>query len=232
LDIGIPRFDIKEDLQAEIQGNVEGQKRLARLIDFRKLMLVYRLLHFKDPLPDIELGFEGREKELVKPIIQLFHCSQVQKEVESTLEYFLNLRNEGKDTGLEAALYPMVWELLLASKTGEISHKEIWGRIVSGSSNGGLDGLFDSEHKAIEYQTEDFGVIYRNQVSTILEHTFGGKRRHTKRGSVYSFEPQKLQKVGKSYNIRSKIETALVINNRDKATGIGIGVEMTRGEAL
>ena len=43
---GRPKHDIKETL--EPQGNPARQKRLDVLNDFRKLMLIYRLLHFKD----------------------------------------------------------------------------------------------------------------------------------------------------------------------------------------
>jgi hypothetical protein len=57
---GKPRYDIKETL--EPQGNPARQERLDILIDFRKLMLVYRLLHSKDPIADINIGVEGREK--------------------------------------------------------------------------------------------------------------------------------------------------------------------------
>jgi hypothetical protein len=84
---GCPNFDIKEDLEA--QGNPERQRRLDRLKDFRNRMLIFRLLHSKDPLPDIDIGFGGREKELVKPYIQVFCGSQAQKDVETTLEHFL-----------------------------------------------------------------------------------------------------------------------------------------------
>ena len=52
-------------------------------------MLIYRLLHFKDPISDVNVGMEGREKELSKPIIQLFYGSKVQKEVETTLQNLL-----------------------------------------------------------------------------------------------------------------------------------------------
>ena len=54
------------------------------LNDFKKLMLIYRLLHFKDTIPDIDVTVEGREKELSKPIIQLFYNTEAQKEVEET----------------------------------------------------------------------------------------------------------------------------------------------------
>jgi hypothetical protein len=57
------------------------------------------------------------------------------------------------------------------------------GQITGSSANGGLDGVYDVAHKPNEYQTEDFGTIYRTQVSTRLEHTIGGERRHTKTDS-------------------------------------------------
>jgi hypothetical protein len=212
---GSPKFDIKEDLEAEIRGNVEGQRRLARLKDFRKLMLVYRLLHFKDPLPDIDLGFGGREKELIKSTIELFYGSKAQGEVESTLEHFLNARNENKDTGLEAVLYPMVWNLVLASKTGKIHHKDLWYKIVND-----FGGVYDKDHRPNEYQSEDFGTIHRQQVGTILEHTFGGKREHSK-NHTFTFEPHRLRKVGESYNIKNKIQTRLVISHQSHNDGNG-----------
>ena len=70
---GLPKYDIKETL--EPQGNPARQERLDTLNDFRKLMLVYRLLHYKDTIDDVDIGLEGREKEVSKPIIQLFHNS-------------------------------------------------------------------------------------------------------------------------------------------------------------
>jgi hypothetical protein len=45
-------------------------------------MLVYRLLHFKDLIIDVNVGVYGREKELVKPTLQLFYKTSAQKEVE------------------------------------------------------------------------------------------------------------------------------------------------------
>jgi len=107
---GRPKHDIKETL--EPQGNPERQLRLNRLNAFKKLMLMYRLLHFKDPIPDINVGVEGREKELSKPVNQLFYNTKAQKEVEETLQSFLNLRTEKKEVTLEPILHPIVTELI------------------------------------------------------------------------------------------------------------------------
>jgi hypothetical protein len=79
-----------------------------------------------------QAGFGGREKELVKPYIQVFYGSQSQKEVESTLEYFLKQKNERKDTGLEAALYPIVVDLARAAPGNKIYLREVWNEIIGG----------------------------------------------------------------------------------------------------
>ncbi len=74
---GKPKHDIKEILNP--QGNPERQRLLDELRDFRELMLIYRLIHFTDSIPDIDIGLDGRDKELCKPLIQLF-CNTVSSE--------------------------------------------------------------------------------------------------------------------------------------------------------
>ena len=71
---GKPQYDIKEVLNPA--GDEGRQKLLDELMGFRKLMLIYRLIHFKDPIPDIDIGLEGRDKELCKP--HCFSCSVMQ----------------------------------------------------------------------------------------------------------------------------------------------------------
>lgn len=203
---GKPRYDIKETL--EPQGNQARQERLDTLNDFRKLMLVYRLLHFKDVIDDVDVGVEGREKELTKPIIQLFYGTDTQKETEKTLQYFLNQRNEKKDAMLEPVLHPIVTKLLVSSggTNNEIYVKDIWEQIV----NGKLRGVYDDK-KPNEFQSEDYGTIYRNQIGTILEHTFGGTPKHKEKGNTYTFDPVELARVGKAYNLTTSIQTKIVI---------------------
>lgn len=213
---GCPNFDIKEDLEA--QGNLERQRRLDRLKDFRNRMLIFRLLHSKDPLPDIDIGFGGREKELVKPYIQVFYGSHAQKHVESTLEHFLSQRNERKDTGFEAALYPMIVDLV--RDRNEIYLREIWNKIIDGSI---IAGKYD-DHKPDEYKTEDYGTVY--QLGGILEHTFGGRRQHRRGGNTFTFDLVKLERVGESFNLKNRIETRPVAGHSEdvktvKALGTG-----------
>ena len=78
------------------------------MTDFRKLMLVYRLLHFKDPIPDVDIGLDGRDKELCKPLIQLFNNTASEQIIRSALQNFLDLKNQRKSNLIEAALHPII----------------------------------------------------------------------------------------------------------------------------
>jgi hypothetical protein len=44
----------------------------------KQSMLVYRLIHFRDPIIDLDVGVQGRDKELVKPLLQLFYRADAQ----------------------------------------------------------------------------------------------------------------------------------------------------------
>jgi hypothetical protein len=70
------------------------QERYDEIVDFRNAMLLYRVLHFKDKIVNIDVGVKRRNKQLVKPTLQLFYGTEAQREVEETLEYFLELRKK------------------------------------------------------------------------------------------------------------------------------------------
>lgn len=201
---GRPRYDIKETLIH--QRNPARLARLAALHDFRKLMLIYRLIHFEDAISDIDIGLEGREKELTKPIIQLFYGSNAQQEVESTLQYFLKLKSEKKEITLEPILYPIVLNLVVQSKRPdkEITVAEIWEQLRLT-----IDGHYD-EKKPHEYQTLEYGTIYNNTISNILEHTFGGRPKHRTFGNTFIFDLEELTRVGKAYNLKTDIQTKII----------------------
>ena len=200
---GRPKYDIKETL--EPQGNPARQERLDALNDFRKLMLIYRLLHFKDSIVDINIGVEGREKELSKPVVQLFYGTKAQKEVERTLQAFLNLRNEKKEITLEPILHPIVTKLV-SENGNEIYVKQIWWAIKET-----IEGYSDDK-RPHEYQTLEYGTIYNNTISNILEHTFGGRPKHKEHGNLFLFDPEELARVGRSYNLTTKIQTKITID--------------------
>ena len=111
-------IDITEVLETRIQSMpFEIQERLQELLDFRNTMLMFRLLHYNDNFIDIDVGVKRRNRQLVKPTLQLFYGTRSQREVEQTLEYFLRSKSERKLNTLEATLVSLA--LKWFSKTEE-----------------------------------------------------------------------------------------------------------------
>ena len=67
---GKPLFYVKELAKPK---DAERYREIISRVDyFRKLMLVYRLLHAKDPIKDVRTNIDGRPLELTGPQICLF----------------------------------------------------------------------------------------------------------------------------------------------------------------
>ena len=61
--IGKPKHDIKEILNPTDTGGEEYKELLGEILNFRKTLFVYRLMHFKDKIENIDIGISGRNKE-------------------------------------------------------------------------------------------------------------------------------------------------------------------------
>jgi hypothetical protein len=205
---GNPDLDIKEIMNP--QGDPYRIREYNRLISFRKLMLIYRLIHFKDPIPDIDINVQRRNKELCKPCIQLFYGTPVQEKIEQTFQTFLDIKNSKRARSLEAILIPIVIKMV-EEEGKEISSKRIW-EFIQENIQGEL-------YSSNEYHIADY-VLYRSTVTKLLEDKFGAEPpKHTKRGNVVVFNQDKLRKIEKSYDIDVDIKTTL--KNAPKKGGEG-----------
>jgi hypothetical protein len=198
---GVPEYDIKEVLNPA--GDKKRQQLLDELIEFRKLMLIYRLIHFADPIADIDIGIDGRNKELCKPVVQLFYGSQAQKEIEGALQKFIDAKNQRKETTIEAALYPIIANLI-SQHGNELSASRLWESIKDH-----IEGI-SPERKPNEYYTSDYGPIYRNTITNIICDKFGAKRKHKETGNVLIFNLEKVTRAGKVYNTKASIQTKIL----------------------
>jgi hypothetical protein len=200
---GKPQCDIKEILNPA--GDQQRQKLLDELRDFRKLMLIYRLIHFHNAILDIDIGLDGRDKELCKPLLQLFNDTESYEKIRATLQIFLDAKNQKKSNLIEAALHPMIVNRV--SRYGrEVPAKQIWSEIISGSI---IEGHFDDK-RPNEYQSADYGTLYRNTVTNIICDKFGAERKHREHGNVLRFDSEKLVKVGNAYNIETNIQSKVI----------------------
>jgi DNA adenine methylase Dam len=191
---GRPTYDIKEVLQPANR-NQKFEKLHNDLRALRKLLLVYRLIHFNDPIPDISTGLEGRDKELCKPLLQLFHNAEAYEEIRSTSQSFLDEKNKRKkSTSIEPVIYGIVVDLV--SKEGnQLYLNRIWQAIMDG-----IPGKPD-EKKPNDYHTQDYATIYRNAISKLICDNFGADREHRKDGSFLTFDQNRLVKAGRVFDI-------------------------------
>src|ERR687897_982822 len=196
---GSPQADIKEVVDP--QGDPYRTRLYNKLIAFRKLMLVYRLIHFKDSIPDIDINVQRRNKELCKPYIQLFYGSKSQREIEQMLEKFLQLKSERKAASIENALLPLVINLI-TDEGNPVLVSSIWDKITS-EIQGQLYGD--------EFHSEDYGILYRNSITKLLHDKFGAERERLSGKRALRFDCDKLQKVQQSYNAEIKIKTTLKV---------------------
>ena len=95
------------------------------------MMLIYRLVHSKEVMHDIDIDIKRRNKELCNPYIQLFYGSAVQQEIEQTLQRFLDIENNRKSTSQESILLPIVIDLITSSESVTISVSAIWDKITT-----------------------------------------------------------------------------------------------------
>jgi hypothetical protein len=196
---GSTKHDIKEVLNPTNTGGPENKKLLQEIMSFRKLLLVYRLKHFKDPIPDLDIGVEGREKELVKHSIQLFYGCECLEEVRETLQYFLDSKNEKKESTIESILLQIV-ATLVKHNGSELSSKIIWNEFKEE-----VPGM-ENEKNPNEYFTNDYGTIYRNTtLPPYLGDSFGGRSKHGRDGNIWIFDRYVINSLAKEDKSRIKV---------------------------
>jgi hypothetical protein len=216
---GIPKYDIKEVRNP--QGNTERQRKLNQIVDLRRLLLSFRVEHFKDPLPEVDIGLDGRDKELCKPLLQLFYglgaSEDTLSEIEKALKHFLDIKNNRKDDSLEARVYPIIVDIV--SKYGnENSTSLLWDHIT-GSIGGYFDKYLDKEgNECIKnpnvFHTLDSGNLYRISTIRMIRDKFGAEMKHKNTGNVLVFDPNHLVRAGKIYGKTKGIQTKLLVASK------------------
>ena len=176
---GKPELDIKEIRNPK---TIE-QKRIFAEIEFlRKSLFIYRLVHFNDEIADIETGIEGRDKELCKPILQLFYNSKSQQKIERVFEILLDEKNDRKANSLERDILEVLVDLFEEYPNGIIPFNEIWLQIAD-KTNGSIN-----EHKEHQLETEIYGTIYKKTLSRMIRDRFGAKDPKTRNSKTRSLD--------------------------------------------
>lgn len=183
---GKVNYAIKEVVSEVINKSPKLDRLYQELIDFRKILLCYRLIHYKDQLARIKINLENRDKELAYPLLQLFYGTTAFEQVREAVEYFINQRHQRKSRSLEAVLYHLVKSEICPddiqspnSNNFSILFSKIWDRIISGSE---IEGFHDPKRQN-EYDTKEYGKLYNSTLSSLISDNFGANTKHTKKGS-------------------------------------------------
>jgi hypothetical protein len=206
---GFVKYSIKEVITENISKDPLFQKLYDELTDFRKLLLCYRLVNYRNALPNIETGLKNRYNELCKPVLQFFCGTNVIKEITQTLQLFIEQRKERIENSIEVIVYPII-EHAVSEFGNKISARSIWGLITDS-----MEGYFDTDRdgnktKPTLFHSEDHGDLYMKTMTSMICDKFGAKLKHGNKGNTLVFDQNYLVKIGKAYYRSEGIQTRLV----------------------
>lgn len=113
---GNPTYDIVEVIKTGRDKKLE--QLLNDFMKLRNLLLIYRLLHYYDEIPDLKLNIKNREKQLFKPTFRVFQKSgKALKEVTFAINKYLSEYRTRRSNTFNAALYKSVRDLIKREKT-------------------------------------------------------------------------------------------------------------------
>ena len=195
---GNPQYDIAEVISPA--GDKKYKTLLDELLDLRNLLLVYRLLHYNDIIPDIQLTIKNRDKQLCKPLIRLFQNSkEAVSEIIIALSKLLLEKKQRKENTLEARLYSLILDLV-AYHGLTLKNELIWSTFKEE-----VEGT-DNPNKPQSYDTIEYYTISQRRITDILVDKFGAIRAHDGNSRILRFDQDKLNKLASNYAAVDTIE--------------------------
>jgi hypothetical protein len=210
---GSPRYDISEVVNPA--GEEEYQQLLDELLDTRNTLLVYRLLHFKDKIPDIKLNIQNREKQLFKPVLRVFQNIQTLDELLPVISNYISQRQrrENNANTLHAFLYRTIRELVQKQDSYELESSLIWNTIKDTLPGSPIPNRLQS------YDSTEFGVISQKEIVQTLTEVFGAERSRDKTTRKLEFDPSKLDRLGKIYDLDVEVK---LVTHMTHMTHVGL----------
>jgi hypothetical protein len=165
---GNPKYDIAEIMSPA--GEEEYQQLIDEIEAVRNLMLLYRITHYFEPIPNVNTNLKKRERQLFISLIRIFHEHEnVFADVKSAIEKFISERRQRQSDTFEACLYHIVKTLIDEKKSLEIESSSIWDRVKE------LPGHLDQE-KPLSYFSRDYGKLSQRDITKKLIETFGAEK--------------------------------------------------------
>ena len=195
---GFPQYDISE--VANPAGEEAHQELLKGLFETRKKLLIFRLLHFHDRIPDIKLNIENRKKQLFKPIVRIFQDSkEALDELLPVISNYVRQKSESSAASLQARIYQIIKKMIKEENSAELESPKIWNNVT--------DDLNGEVIKKQTIQTPEFGPISQKDIIYMLKDVFKAKppKRHGNARSLI-FDLKVVDKLGKVYDLDVNIK--------------------------
>jgi hypothetical protein len=215
---GNPQHDIAE--VTDETGAEEFQILRNELNEMRNTLLIVRLLHFHSVIPDIKLNIKGREKQLFKPVLRIFQNTETLAELLPVISNYVIQKREANYSSLHAFLYRAIEDLISDRQTTQLESGFIWEYIRSNLQGADVPG------KALSYDTSEFGILSRKEITQTFEHIFGAKVKKTHGIKALVFDISKLKRLGKIYDLSTEvrvIEREQTGDDEDVGDDVGIG---------
>ena len=232
--VGDVEYNIKDVIK--YAGDPKFKPLHDELIDLRKLLFAYRMIHYNDVIPDLCLNIKHRSAELTKPVLRLFSsrndAPMALEEIRRALSKIISERNELKRNSVESKLLEIVNNLIerdganpdgsndLESYT--FYNEDIWTETKTVMN--GRDNAFKPE----SFYSIEFGTISHKYITSIYKSKFKaepfkvGSGTETKRGLRFSKEV--LDRLVIHYDVPDEI---VILDQTDKPESKGSATDAT-----
>jgi hypothetical protein len=207
---GDPQYDLSEVTSPA--GAEEYEKLRQELESLHKTLLMFRLIHYTDKFPNIDVAVKNREKQLTKPLMRLFQdAPTAQKEIAAALGKLIERRRGVKKNTLEYGVYKAVDKLIeenkrtaekLTNTTIESQTYKFTAKLVYISVKDELEGEYVKDAgKDQSFETPMHGKVSHKKISQICEGRFGADIKHTRNGNALVFDKDLFAKVKAAYSL-------------------------------
>jgi hypothetical protein len=152
------------------------------LVHVHKLLFAFRLIHYNDVVPDIQINLENRNAELTKPSLRLFSsrgdAPVAVEEIRLALSKFIVEKNALKSNSIESKLCIAIIGLIRERnenpnsqdyedlEDSAFTNEQIWGicKLV-------MDGT-DIFGRSESFYSTDYGKVTHKKISSLIQSKF------------------------------------------------------------
>ncbi|HET6590453.1 MAG TPA: hypothetical protein VFG45_09835 [Candidatus Nitrosocosmicus sp.] len=199
------RYNIK-DVQKD-----ENPELFQTLVDLRKTLLVFKILHQNDEFEDLQLNIKNRNAELTKPLLRLFNNTKCQEAIRASLSVLIKEKSEIKNNSTESKMLEALNRLIVENyeegkEVYQFTNEQIFNALKVAMD--GLDNGWD-ENTYSTFITPDGLHVSKKKITQLLKSKFNAipdkifVKGETKR--VVRVNKEWLEKLAKQYEVIDEI---------------------------